>query len=421
METHALSLRNQVSRYVLAIVAAVLGLLLRAALAPLLGSNNPYHAAWLAVVFASWYCGVGPSVVNVLVSVLGVSYWFVPHTHSFSLEDPSAISGIAGFLIFSSCIIALGETNRRSKEKSEREIRERTRTEQELRERERELQAAQAGLENRVKERTAELNAANANLRQLSARLLQMQDDERRRIARELHDSVGQLLAAISMNIGTVQSTPLVPAAAKAAAENAKLIEQISREIRTISHLLHPPLLDEVGLASALRWYVEGFSQRSKITVELDVPETIGRLDKDTEIAVFRVIQECLTNVHRHSGSNSASVRIAHEDGTFQVEIKDAGKGIPLEMLEAISSSGRLGVGFRGMRERIAQLGGRLEVQSNGSGTVVKAILPVEIQPVRSVVESEAAMPTMPNAPNKSEDVSSTGRSLFNPAIEFSS
>jgi len=417
MATHALSMRRQaLTRYVLAMLAAILALVLRAALSPLLGVNNPYHTVWLAVVFTSWYCGVGPSVVTVLVSALGVWYWFVPPAHSFWLKDPiGGISGMAGFLIFSGCIIALGEANRRAQERSQREIRERSRTERELRERERELQAAHAGLESRVKERTTELNAANANLRQLSARLIQMQDEERRRIARELHDSVGQLLAAISMNISAVRSTSLTPVAAKAAAENAKLIDQISREIRTISHLLHPPLLDDVGLASALRWYVEGFSQRSKITVQLDVPSTIGRLDKDMEIAVFRVIQECLTNVHRHSGSDSASVRIAHEDGKIQVEIEDAGKGIPLEMREAISSSGRLGVGFRGMRERIAQLGGVLEVQSTGTGTLVKATLPLETAPVRSICESEAAKAAMPNAPSKSADFSSAERSLFQP------
>jgi signal transduction histidine kinase len=397
-----LSLRKEaIGRYLLAVVAAILALALRAVLSPLLGASNPYHTAWIVVVFTSWYCGVGPSVVTVLLSALGVWYWFLPPSHSFLLQDPKAgISATAGFLVFSGCIIALGEANRRSKESSAREIRERTRTEQQLREREREIQAIRADLEDRVKERTAEFNAANANLRQLSARLLQMQDEERRRIARELHDSVGQLLAAISMNMSTMASTSLTPVAAKAAEENATLIAQISSEIRTISHLLHPPLLDEMGLASALRWYVQGFSERSKIAVHLDVPSAIGRLDKDMEIALFRVIQECLTNVHRHSGSNSASVRISHEKGTVRVEVKDGGRGIPPEMREPMSSSGRLGVGFRGMRERIAQLGGVLEVQCNGTGTLVTATLPLESGPA-SYREIETANATTSAAPNE--------------------
>jgi signal transduction histidine kinase len=398
-----LSLRKEtISRYLLAVVAAILALVLRAALSPLLGISNPYHTAWIMVVFTSWFCGVGPSVVAVLLSALGVWYWFLPPAGSFSLQDPkTGISGMAGFLIFSGCIIALGEANRRSRERSAREIRERTRTEQQLREREGEIQAIRAELENRVRERTAEFNSANANLRQLSARLLQMQDEERRRIARELHDSVGQLLAAIGMNLSAMRSTSLTPVAAKAAEENATLLAQISSEIRTISHLLHPPLLDEMGLASALRWYVEGFSERSKIAVLLDVPSAIGRLDKDVEIALFRVVQECLTNVHRHSGSNSASVRISHEGGTVRVEIKDGGRGIPPEMREPVSSSGRMGVGFRGMRERIAQLGGALEVQCDGTGTLVTATLPLETGLAASYREGETPNSTTLAAPNK--------------------
>ena len=141
--------------------------------------------------------------------------------------------------------------------------------------------------------------------------------------------------------------------------------------------MLHPPLLDEVGLPSALRWYVDGFSERSKIAVDLDIAGEIERLGSDMEIAIFRVVQECLTNVHRHSGSRSASLRLAREDGHVRLEIKDAGKGIPLEKQLALTSSGQLGVGVRGMRERIGQLGGALVVQSDQGGTVVTATLPV--------------------------------------------
>lgn len=368
-----------VGGYRLAILTAILALLLRALLTPLLGTNNPYHTAWAAVVFTAWYCGVGPSILATLMSLGGIWYWLLPPGFSWKLADPRAeISGMIGFLALSALIIALGESHRRSKERSEREIWERSQAEKRLRARERELEALHAQLADRVRERTADLNIAVEGLRHLSARLLQAQDDERRRLARELHDSVGQLLAAISMNISTVRSTPLTPVAAAAAEENAKLVEQISSEIRTMSHLLHPPLLDEAGLASALRWYVDGFSTRSKIEVNCEVAGDFGRLPEDMEIAIFRMVQECLTNIHRHSESSTAVVRVAQEDGSVQVEIRDAGKGIPPEKKLALGSLQQSGVGFRGMRERIQQLGGVLEIQSDGHGTVVKASMPVE-------------------------------------------
>jgi signal transduction histidine kinase len=366
-------------RYGVAILTAILALLLRGLLTPILGKDDPYHTVWAAVVFAAWYCGVGPAILTTLLSAAGVWYWFIPPEHSFAVADAKAqFAGMAGFLVLSAFIIALGEANRRSKIRSELEIRERSQTEQRLRARERELEALHAALADRVEERTAELNTAIAGLRQLSARLLQAQDDERRRLARELHDSVGQLLAAISMNIQTVQSTALEPAAVAASAENAKLIDQISSEIRTMSHLLHPPLLDEVGLASALRWYIDGFSKRSKILVNLEIPGNFGRLSNDMEIAIFRMVQECLTNVHRHSNSDTGEVRLKRDVEQVTVEIKDAGKGIPLDKQKALSSSQQGGVGFRGMRERIQQLGGRLEIQSDERGTIVKALMPVE-------------------------------------------
>lgn len=147
--------------------------------------------------------------------------------------------------------------------------------------------------------RTAELKAANQSLRDLSARLLQVQDEERRRLARELHDSLGQILAALSMNIGAVQAQAhkLDPFAARAVSENAQLVQQASNEIRTLSHLLHPPLLEIAGLASALRWYVDRFSERSQIKVDLEIPSDFPRLPDDTELAIFRIVQECLTNI----------------------------------------------------------------------------------------------------------------------------
>lgn len=215
---------------------------------------------------------------------------------------------------------------------------------------------------------------------EFAARLQEMQDEERRRLARELHDSVGQTLAALGMNISVVQaqSYRLDSTAARAIDENAHLVELVSREIRTISHLLHPPLLDIAGLASALRWYVDGFSERSGIKVDLEIPSDLGRLPNELEIAIFRIVQECLTNVHRHSGSATAEIRLLQDDGRLTVQVRDKGKGIPAEKRHEVMESGGGGVGFAGMRERVRRLGGTLEVESTGSGTVVTARVKLE-------------------------------------------
>jgi two-component system NarL family sensor kinase len=223
-----------------------------------------------------------------------------------------------------------------------------------------------------------ERKRAEESLRFLSGQLLHLQDQERRRIARELHDSAGQILAALGMHLSLVESenSNIAPRAAKAIRESLSLVQQLSRELRTISHLLHPPLLDEVGLASGLRSYLDGFTERSKIRIDLELPEDLGRLPQDLETALFRIVQECLTNIHRHSESPVARIRISRSDGQVSLEVEDRGKGIPAEKREAMDSGGTPGVGIRGMRERLRQLGGTLEINSNGSGTVVVARLP---------------------------------------------
>ena len=212
---------------------------------------------------------------------------------------------------------------------------------------------------------------------ELTGHIQRMQDEERRRIARDLHDSVGQLLAALSMNIARVagESHKLSPDVAKLVTENASLVNQISNEIRTTSHLLHPPLLDEAGLPAALRWYTDGFAQRSNIQTTLDIPQQFQRLSPEMEIAIFRVVQECLTNIHRHAGSSSCSIKIVRDADRLRIEVEDSGRGIPKSKQLTLVSSG--GVGLRGMQERIRQLGGTLEIKSSPNGTVIAATLPV--------------------------------------------
>jgi len=217
-----------------------------------------------------------------------------------------------------------------------------------------------------------ERKRAEEGLRTISGRLLQMQDDERRRIARELHDSAGQTLVALDMNLASIQreAKQLSPQALKTCSESLDLVKELSRELRTISHLLHPPILDEAGLPSAVRWYVEGFAERSKIRVNLDLDANLGRLSSECETAIFRIVQESLTNIHRHSGSPTASINISRTRREVRLGVHDQGKGI--------SGSMKRGVGIQGMHERVRQLGGRLQINSGKGGTSVVAILPTE-------------------------------------------
>ncbi|MGA9388958.1 MAG: PAS domain S-box protein, partial [Candidatus Sulfotelmatobacter sp.] len=241
-------------------------------------------------------------------------------------------------------------------------------------------------LEARVKLRTQELEEKNQALleqaetvRDLSGRLLRAQDEERRRIARDLHDSSGQILVAVQLNLAPLEAEAHKVNAdfAKGIRQSMDLVEQLSKELRTVSYLLHPPLLDEVGLPSALRWYVEGFAERSKIAIELDVSPDLGRLPRDMEMTIFRIVQECLTNIHRHSGSKSARIGISVSGGEFCLRIQDNGRGMPVPRNgDSSTKTGRAGVGIQGMRERIKQVGGHFEIHSNGTGTCVTVTFP---------------------------------------------
>jgi PAS domain S-box-containing protein len=218
-------------------------------------------------------------------------------------------------------------------------------------------------------------------LRILSGRLLSLRDEERRRLARDLHDSVGQMLAGASMNLAMVQrrlSNP-EPATLQLLQDLGLLIEQSVKEVRTLSYLLHPPLLDEVGLPSALEWYVSGFVSRSQINVELDIAPNLGRFRNELELALFRIVQETLTNVHRHSGSATARITLSRLPSQVRLKVEDQGKGMSLPVPgEANDDRLVLGVGISGIRERVRNLGGQMQIRTSSSGTVVEVLFPIE-------------------------------------------
>jgi PAS domain S-box-containing protein len=472
-------IKPAVTRYALAAGAAVAGLLLRQALDPFLGHENPYHTMWLAVVFSAWYCGIGPSIVAVIIGAVGIWYWFLPPYHSFLIQSRVEFSGMLGFLILSAVIVALGESSRRIMVRQQRA--------------EAALKKTQEELEDRVKERTAALQESTAELiekatlldlandaifvktaegtisywnrgaerlygwtssealghspaellrseypvplaeiessdvwegelrqmtregerivvasrwttlrdhsgkplgwlenntditarkraeeaaRRLSGRILTLQDDERRRIARGLHDSLGQYLTALKMNLDLLSRGNDRQAAV--AAECSEMADRCLAETRTVSHLLHPPLLDEAGFGSAARWYVDGFAQRSGIQVNLSLPPSVLRLRQEAEIALFRALQEGLTNVHRHSNSSAVEIRFSLESDDVRLEIADNGRGIPRKTLKRLmEGAGGTGVGIAGMRERLRELGGLVQVESDSSGTLLRVSIPI--------------------------------------------
>jgi PAS domain S-box-containing protein len=255
------------------------------------------------------------------------------------------------------------------------------------------LQKSHQELEQKVEERTRELSASlvtleseveirkqtEESLQALSARLLWLQDEERRRIARDLHDSTGQTLAALKMTLAALESLISdVPEAPKMLDELNSFTDDALKDIRTTSHLLHPPLLDEVGFTSAARWYVDGFAKRSGIRAHLELDAAAGGLSKSAELVLFRVLQESLTNVQRHSGSAAVDIFLTTNDESAVLSIRDYGRGIPAEKLILFHETGAgVGVGLGGMKQRLRELGGHLLITCHGTGTCVQATLPM--------------------------------------------
>ncbi len=233
-------------------------------------------------------------------------------------------------------------------------------------------------LDAEVRARTRELEEQSNQVRELSWRLLTSQDEERRHIARELHDSAGQTLTVLGISLAQlVQKTGRnAPELATEAEQIQETVQQLHREIRTTSYLLHPPLLDENGLYSAISWYLQGLLERSGLEVQLDISKEFGRLPRDMELVIFRLVQECLTNIHRHSESKTASIRIARESNQITLDIRDQGKGMSPARLAEIQS-GRSGVGIGGMRERLRQFEGTMNIESDSSGTRIFATIPL--------------------------------------------
>ena len=303
-----------------------------------------------------------PVVEAIVVPLTGAgptgAIWIFSHDEGmvFDSEDVRLLTGLADFTSSALGVIELLDAEGSARLRAAHEI------------------ARQAA---ELKVQVAERKLAEDNLMELTGRLLQLRDDEQRRVARELHDSVGQLLVAMSMNHSRALGEQLGPMAARAISENAALLAQVSQEIRTISHLLYPPLLDAMGLAPGVRDYLEGFAERSHMKVQFEITEDFGRLPPDLETALFRIVQEGLTNVHRHSESRTVTIRIVRSSRQVSLTIADVGTGMPRQKVREIEAGRATGVGLRGMRERVRQLGGSFRIRSSPKGTVVVTRLPL--------------------------------------------
>jgi PAS domain S-box-containing protein len=229
----------------------------------------------------------------------------------------------------------------------------------------------------------SQLRKSEDSLRRLSLNLLRTQDEERKRIGREMHDSLGQYLSALKMKLGTlaIRDTTLSPEATGELAQCASLLDECVKEVRTISYLLYPPMLEEMGLKSAISWYLDGFAQRSGVKTTFEVSPDVERPSRDVELALFRVLQEALTNVHKHSGSTQADIRLFRDGDSMILEVRDYGGGLSDAVFDDANANwyGALGVGLRGMNERMRQLGGELSLAHADPGTLVRAKVPMQL------------------------------------------
>ncbi len=380
-------------RFGLAVTTAVLAVFLRGALDPALGHVAFYATVYMTVAFCSIVSGLLPAVLNAILGFCGIFYWFVDPRHSISIPR-SQIHGVVGFFLVSSVLIALGVANRKKQLRLNTIVQSLTTEAAERKRAEEELQEAHRELEQRVLERTNELSLAlgrlkaeinvreqaEEQLRNLSVRLIALQDQERRRIARELHDTTGQTLSAMKMNLAMLREAGKDrPALLELLNDLDSLTNEALQEVRTTSYLLHPPLLDEAGFASAASWFVDGFARRSGIQVSCNVPEDFDRPPAPCELVLFRVLQESLTNVHRHSHASCAGVTLVRDADHITLEISDNGGGIPAERLQRLrDAADHSGVGIAGMRERVRELGGEFEIRSDCRGTTVSVRVPVD-------------------------------------------
>jgi signal transduction histidine kinase len=365
-------------RYLIAIGLAVGAILLRWLLNPLLGHSAFYVTLYVAVLASALVCGLGPSILTAVLGFGGIVFWFVDLRHALPISNRTDIHSSIACVFVCAALVILGEINRDKQLK---------------------LNESHGKLERRIAERTSQLadevqvrRQAEDELRSLSVRLMAVQDEERRRIARDLHDSAGQTLAALTMTIASLSEVAgTLPAVAKLADEMDSLSQEALREIRTTSYLLHPPMLDEAGFASAAQWFVEGYSARSGIKVEFNVSDNIGRLPSRVELALFRVLQEALTNIHRHARCSNVVVGLALESDELVLHIEDNGRGFSKERLQSFrESQPSTSVGLAGMRERLRELGGKLEIDSDASGTILEARIPTPSEEQSCFEKTEA-------------------------------
>ena len=380
-------------RYAVALLIGVLAVVFRWLLDPVLGHVAFYVTIYIAVTFCAVACGSMPAILSGFIGVLGILYWFVDPRHSLRLINSSEIHSLIGAFLVCAVLITLGHANGSKQLRLNDTISALTTAASERQRVQQELRQAHDELELRVETRTAELSQAlsrlesevavrkntEAQLRRLSLGLMTLQDQERRRIARELHDTAGQTLAAMKMSLALMRPIEKqLPALEPLLDDLHALIDEALQEVRTTSYLLHPPLLDEAGIASAARWFVEGFARRSGIQVDCDVPEKMERPSHECELVLFRILQESLTNVHRHSRASAARVRLYRERDCICMEIFDDGQGISPAHLRQLNAARESGVGISGMRERVAELNGSFEIRSLPGSTTVSVIVPVQ-------------------------------------------